>query len=48
MFPYLLEDQLLATEFETFIEAIDNSHELTLAGTQQYPVCSPGLHQLYS
>lgn len=38
MFPYLMEDQLLTTEFETFIEAMDNSHELALAGHQQYPV----------
>lgn len=38
MFPYLMEDQFLTTEFETFIEAMDNSHELALAGHQQYPV----------
>ncbi|XP_027122644.1 uncharacterized protein [Coffea arabica] len=37
MFPFLLDDQSLATEFEKFIEAIDSSHELTLAGHQQYP-----------
>ncbi|XP_059642145.1 uncharacterized protein LOC132284095 isoform X2 [Cornus florida] len=37
MFPILLDDQSLVTEFQTFIEAIDNSHELTLAGHQQYP-----------
>ncbi|KAK6911188.1 DNA2/NAM7 helicase-like, C-terminal [Dillenia turbinata] len=37
MFPVLLDDQVLAMEFQTFIEAIDNSHELTLAGNQQYP-----------
>ncbi|KAL3511525.1 hypothetical protein ACH5RR_024242 [Cinchona calisaya] len=37
MFPYLLDDQSLAAEFEKFIEAIDNSHELTLAGHQHYP-----------
>lgn len=38
MFPILLDDQSLATEFQLFIEAIDNSHELTLDGHQQYPV----------
>ncbi|KAL8043652.1 hypothetical protein ABFX02_09G128046 [Erythranthe guttata] len=37
MFPILLDDQSLATEFQHFIEAIDNSHELTLEGHQQYP-----------
>ncbi|KAA8541523.1 hypothetical protein F0562_022675 [Nyssa sinensis] len=37
MFPILLDDQSLLTEFQIFIEAIDNSHELTLAGHQQYP-----------
>ncbi|KAI3455745.1 hypothetical protein Pfo_012408 [Paulownia fortunei] len=37
MFPILLDDQSLATEFQNFIEAIDNSHELTLDGHQQYP-----------
>ncbi|XP_011072782.1 uncharacterized protein LOC105157939 isoform X1 [Sesamum indicum] len=37
MFPILLDDQSLATEFQIFIEAIDNSHELTLDGYQQYP-----------
>ncbi|KAL6996091.1 hypothetical protein U1Q18_006228 [Sarracenia purpurea var. burkii] len=37
MFPILLDDQSLVTEFQIFIEAIDNSHELTLAGYQQYP-----------
>ncbi|KAL3835347.1 hypothetical protein ACJIZ3_010083 [Penstemon smallii] len=37
MFPILLDDQSLATEFQVFIEAIDNSHELTLDGHQQYP-----------
>ncbi|GFP79207.1 helicase sen1 [Phtheirospermum japonicum] len=37
MFPILLDDQSLATEFQTFIEGIDNSHELTLDGHQQYP-----------
>lgn len=38
MFPMLLDDQSLVTEFQIFIEGIDNSHELALAGHQQYPV----------
>lgn len=38
MFPVLLDDQSLVTEFQTFIEAVDDSNELTLAGHQQYPV----------
>ncbi|KAH7865286.1 hypothetical protein Vadar_004656 [Vaccinium darrowii] len=37
MFPMLLDDQSLVTEFQIFIEGIDNSHELALAGHQQYP-----------
>ncbi|KAK7841514.1 putative helicase magatama 3 [Quercus suber] len=37
MFPVLLDDQSLFTEFETFIEAIDNKHELALDGQQQFP-----------
>lgn len=37
MFPMLLDDQSLVTEFQVFIEAIDNSNELSLAGHQQYP-----------
>ncbi|KAL3632175.1 hypothetical protein CASFOL_025159 [Castilleja foliolosa] len=37
MYPILLDDQSLAIEFQTFIEGIDNSHELTLDGHQQYP-----------
>ncbi|KAB1218247.1 hypothetical protein CJ030_MR3G026127 [Morella rubra] len=37
MFPILLDDQSLFTEFETFIEAIDNKHELALEGQQQFP-----------
>lgn len=37
MFPYLLDDRSLAANFETFIEAIDDYHELTFAGHQQYP-----------
>ncbi|XP_042505468.1 uncharacterized protein LOC122082032 isoform X2 [Macadamia integrifolia] len=37
MFPGLLDDESLVTEFQTLIEAIDDSHELSLAGHQQYP-----------
>ncbi|XP_051129452.1 uncharacterized protein LOC127250300 isoform X2 [Andrographis paniculata] len=37
MFPVLLDDLSLAMEFQNFIEAIDNSHELMLDGHQQYP-----------
>ncbi|MQL85608.1 hypothetical protein Taro_018140 [Colocasia esculenta] len=37
MFPTLLDGQLLVNEFQVFIEAIDNSHELELSGQQQYP-----------
>ncbi|KDP25042.1 hypothetical protein JCGZ_22577 [Jatropha curcas] len=37
MFPILLDDQSLITEFESFIEAVDNMHELALAGHQQFP-----------
>ncbi|KAG8653205.1 hypothetical protein MANES_06G179400v8 [Manihot esculenta] len=37
MFPFLLDDQSLVTEFELFVEAVDNMHELTLAGHQQFP-----------
>ncbi|KAL5699448.1 hypothetical protein ACHQM5_030351 [Ranunculus cassubicifolius] len=37
MFPVLLDDQSLVTEFQIFIEAVDDTHELTLAGHQQYP-----------
>jgi hypothetical protein len=38
MFPSLLDDQSLFTEFETFIEAIDSKHELALDRHQQFPV----------
>lgn len=38
MFPVLLDDQSLVIEFQVFIEAVDDSHELALAGHQQYPV----------
>lgn len=38
MFPFLLEYQPLFTEFELFVEAIDNKHELALSGHQQFPV----------
>lgn len=37
MFPVLLDDQSLVAEFQFFIEAVDNSHELTLSGFQRYP-----------
>ncbi|KZV27524.1 hypothetical protein F511_04575 [Dorcoceras hygrometricum] len=37
MYPILLDDQSLSTEFQIFIEAIDDSHELKLDGNQQYP-----------
>lgn len=40
MFPVLLDDRCLFTEFEKFIEAVDNMHELALAGQQQFPVFS--------
>lgn len=38
MFPILLDYQPLFTEFELFVEAIDNKHELVLSGHQQFPV----------
>lgn len=41
MYPVLLDDQLLFTEFERFIEAVDNVHELALDGYQQFPVYNP-------
>ncbi|KAM0943249.1 putative DNA helicase [Dioscorea sansibarensis] len=37
MFPILLDDLLLVNEFQIFIEAVDKSHEITLAGHEQYP-----------
>ncbi|KAK7325346.1 hypothetical protein VNO77_29508 [Canavalia gladiata] len=37
MFPILLDYQHLFTEFELFVEAVDNKHELALSGHQQYP-----------
>nr|XP_043617923.1 uncharacterized protein LOC122589673 isoform X2 [Erigeron canadensis] len=37
MFPVLLDDQSLVTEFQKFIQAVDDLHELTLADHQQYP-----------
>jgi len=44
MFPVLLDDQSLLSEFELFIEAVDNMHELALSGHQQFPVfCWPSL-----
>lgn len=38
MYPVLLDDHALFTEFEIFIEAVDKIHELALAGDQQFPV----------
>lgn len=38
MFPILLDDQSLVNEFQFFIEAVDESHEVTLSSNQQYPV----------
>ncbi|KAJ7962656.1 p-loop nucleoside triphosphate hydrolase superfamily protein [Quillaja saponaria] len=37
MFPVLLNNQLLFTEFELFVEAMDNKHELALDGHHQLP-----------
>ncbi|KAI4355924.1 hypothetical protein L6164_004648 [Bauhinia variegata] len=37
MFPILLDYQSLFTEFELFVEAIDDKHELALSGHQQFP-----------
>lgn len=36
-FPALLDDHSLVVEFQLFIEAIDDMHELALAGDQHYP-----------
>ncbi|KAF7135616.1 hypothetical protein RHSIM_Rhsim08G0251000 [Rhododendron simsii] len=50
MFPMLLDDQSLVTEFQVFIEAIDNSHELSLAGHQQSSsplLCGQGVYALF-
>lgn len=38
MHPVLLDDKSLFYEFEAFIEAIDNVHELALDRNQQFPV----------
>jgi len=38
MFPTLLDDQLLVNEFQFFIEEIEKSHDVNLAGSQRYPV----------
>lgn len=38
MFPTLLDDQFLVNEFQFFIEEIEKSHDVNLAGNQQYPV----------
>ncbi|XP_031745144.1 uncharacterized protein LOC101216410 isoform X2 [Cucumis sativus] len=37
MFPVLLDDQSLFTEFGKFIESVDEIHELALDGQQQFP-----------
>ncbi|XP_057825136.2 uncharacterized protein LOC131037116 isoform X2 [Cryptomeria japonica] len=37
MYPDLLEDQVLANAFVPFLIEVEKSHELTLAGNQQYP-----------
>nr|GEU89716.1 putative P-loop containing nucleoside triphosphate hydrolase [Tanacetum cinerariifolium] len=37
MFPELLDDQLLVTEFQMFMEAVDHHHQLRLDGHQHYP-----------
>ncbi|XP_056167115.1 uncharacterized protein LOC115681659 isoform X3 [Syzygium oleosum] len=37
MYPVLLDDKSLFSEFEAFIEAIDNVHELALDRNQQFP-----------
>ncbi|KAL8533722.1 hypothetical protein ACS0TY_009932 [Phlomoides rotata] len=37
MYPILLDGQYLAIEFQSFIGAVDNSHELAFDGHQQYP-----------
>ncbi|KAK8967609.1 putative helicase MAGATAMA 3 [Platanthera guangdongensis] len=35
-YPVLLEDQCLVNEFQNFLGAVDNYHDVTLAGGQQY------------
>ncbi|KAI0518870.1 hypothetical protein KFK09_006307 [Dendrobium nobile] len=35
-YPLLLEDQSLVNEFQIFLDIIDNYHDVTLAGSQQY------------
>ncbi|GJZ35306.1 putative P-loop containing nucleoside triphosphate hydrolase [Tanacetum coccineum] len=37
MFPELLDDQLLVTEFQMFMEAVEHHHQLRLDGHQHYP-----------
>jgi hypothetical protein len=51
MFPVLLDDSAVAREFQIFIEATDDSYQVTLSTDQHYPVHSllPSLVQsLYS
>lgn len=38
MFPFFFDDMSLCTEFEKFIESIDNIHELAFAENQEFPV----------
>lgn len=47
MFPVLLDDSSLATEFQSFIETIDASYELNLSSQQQYPVSTLSFLHLY-
>ncbi|KAL0799672.1 hypothetical protein Bca101_054847 [Brassica carinata] len=37
MFPFFFDDMSLCTEFEKFIESIDNIHELAFAENQEFP-----------
>ncbi|AAG09081.1 Similar to tRNA-splicing endonuclease positive effector SEN1 [Arabidopsis thaliana] len=41
MFPFFFDDMSLCTEFEKFIESIDNIHELAFAENQEFPVSNP-------
>lgn len=38
MFPFFFDDMSLCTEFEKFVESIDNIHELAFAENQEFPV----------
>ncbi|EEF48714.1 splicing endonuclease positive effector sen1, putative [Ricinus communis] len=48
MFPILLDDQSLFTEFELFIEAVDEMNELALAGYQHFPVLKAKLYGTFA